>query len=66
VRSFSEEKRGSRRGGSTVLEADDTVKSDAVAREAKGGGWRLEVEDKQRKLGQWVECAVGPNCCLGR
>jgi hypothetical protein len=38
VRSFLEEKRGSRRGGSTVLEADDTVKSDAVFREAKGGG----------------------------
>jgi hypothetical protein len=51
-----------RRGYSTVPEADDTAKSDVAAREAKGGDWSLEVEDDQRKLGWWVECAVGPNC----
>jgi hypothetical protein len=52
VRPFSEGKRGRRRGGSTVLEAGDTTKSDAAPGEAKGNGWRLEVKDDQRKLGQ--------------
>jgi hypothetical protein len=49
-----------------VPKADDATKSNAVAGEAEGGGWRLEVEDDQRKLGRWAECAVGPNCLLGR
>jgi hypothetical protein len=47
---FLEGKWGRRRGGSTVPEADDTTKSDAVAREAEGNSWHLEVEDNQRKL----------------
>jgi hypothetical protein len=25
-------------------------------------GWRLQVEDDQRKLGRWAKCAVGLNC----
>jgi 1,4-dihydroxy-2-naphthoyl-CoA synthase len=37
-------------------------KSGAVAGEAEGGSWRLEVKDDQRKLSRWAECAVGPNC----
>jgi hypothetical protein len=52
VRPFSEGKRGMTRCGSTVLEAGDTTKSDAAPGEAKGNGWRLEVKDDQRKLGQ--------------
>jgi hypothetical protein len=28
-----------------VREADDTTKSGTAAREAEGGGWRLEIED---------------------
>jgi hypothetical protein len=44
-----------------VLEADDTAKSVVAAGVAKCGGWRLEVEDDQRKLGRWAECTVGPN-----
>jgi hypothetical protein len=51
VRAFSEGKMGRRRGSSTVLQEDDTAKSDAAARKPKGGGWRLEVGDDQRKLG---------------
>jgi hypothetical protein len=40
-------------GGSTVREADSTAKSSAAVGEAKdGSGWRLEVEDDQRKLGR--------------
>jgi hypothetical protein len=62
VRPFLEGKRGRRRGGSIAPEADDTVKSGAATGEVKGGDWRLEAEDDQRKLGRWVECAVGPNC----
>jgi hypothetical protein len=54
-------KRGRRRDGSTVTEANNTVKSDVAVREAEGDGWRLEVEDDQRKLGRWAECVVGPN-----
>jgi hypothetical protein len=27
--------------------------------------WRLKVEDDQRKLSQWAECAVRSNCGLG-
>jgi subtilisin-like proprotein convertase family protein len=46
VRPFSEEKRGRRQGGSTVPEANDTTKSGAVAGEAEGGNWRLEIEDE--------------------
>jgi hypothetical protein len=33
-----EGKRGRRRGGSTVLKADDIVKSCTMAEEAEGGG----------------------------
>jgi hypothetical protein len=43
--------RGRRRGGSTVPEADDTAMSGTVDGEAEGGGYHLEVEDDQRKLG---------------
>jgi hypothetical protein len=35
-----------------------------VAEEAEGGSWHLEVEDDQRKLNRWAECAVEPNCLL--
>jgi hypothetical protein len=43
-------------------EADDTVNSGAAAaEEAEGGGWHLEVEDDQSKLGWWAKCAVGLN-----
>jgi hypothetical protein len=35
--------RGRRRGGSTMPEADNTGKSDAVAGEAEGGGWRSKM-----------------------
>jgi hypothetical protein len=62
VQPFPEGKRRMRRGGSTVPEVDDIVKSSATAGEAEGGGWRLEVEYDQRKLGRWPECAVGSNC----
>jgi hypothetical protein len=44
-----------------VPEADDTMKSGAVAGEAEGVICRLEVEDDQRKLGRWAVCAVGLN-----
>jgi hypothetical protein len=47
-----------------VSEADDTTNSGEVAEEAEGGSWRMEVEDDQRKLNRWVECAVEPNCLL--
>jgi hypothetical protein len=53
---------GRRRGGSTVPEADDTMKSGAEAGDAEGVDWRPKVEDNQRKLGQWAKCAIGPNC----
>jgi hypothetical protein len=46
VQLFSEGERGRRQGGSTVPEANDTTKSGAVAGEAEGGNWRLEVEDE--------------------
>ena len=59
---FLEGERGRRRGGSMVPEVDDTMKSGAVVGEAKGGGWHLGVEDDQRKLSWWTECAVEPNC----
>jgi hypothetical protein len=62
VRPFSEGKTGRRRGGSTVPEADDTTKSGLTIWEAEGDNWRIDVEDHQRKLGRWTECAVGPNC----
>jgi hypothetical protein len=42
--------RGNRQGGSTVLEADNTAKSNAAAGEVESDSWRLEVEDDQRKL----------------
>jgi hypothetical protein len=53
---------GRRRGGSTVPEPDDTMKSGAEAGDAEGVDWRPKVEDNQRKLGQWAKCAIGPNC----
>jgi hypothetical protein len=59
---FLEGKMARRRGGSIVLKADDIVKSDAATGEVKGGDWCLEVKDDQRKLGQWVECTIRPNC----
>jgi hypothetical protein len=62
VRPFSEGKRGRKRGGSTVQEADNIAKSGVMAWEAEGGSWRLDVEDDQRKLVQWAECTVGLNC----
>jgi hypothetical protein len=51
VRPFSEGKKGRRRGDFMMPEVDDTAKSDAAAGEAKGGGWHLEVENDERKLG---------------
>jgi hypothetical protein len=45
-----------------VLKANNTKKSSAVAGEVEGGGWRVEVEDDQRKLSRWAECVVGSNC----
>jgi hypothetical protein len=54
--------RGRRRDGSTVSEADNTMKSGMMTREAEGGGGHLEVEDEQRKLDRWAECVVEPNC----
>jgi hypothetical protein len=30
--------------------------------EERCGGWSLEVEDDQRKLGRWAKCTVGPDC----
>jgi hypothetical protein len=45
VRPFSEEKRGTKRGSSTVPEEDAIAKSGVVTGEVKGGDWRLEVED---------------------
>jgi hypothetical protein len=45
-----------------MLLAYNIAKSDAVAGQAEGSGWHLEVEDDQRKLGRWAECAVGSNC----
>jgi hypothetical protein len=44
-----------------MMEADDIVKSVAAAGVAEGSGWCFQVEDDQRKLGRWTECAVGPN-----
>jgi hypothetical protein len=57
---FGGEEGGRRRGGSTMPEADDTVKSSATVGEAEGVDWCLEVENDQRKLGWWTKCAVGP------
>jgi hypothetical protein len=45
-----------------VPEVNDTAKSGAAAREAKGDDWCLKVEDDQRKLSWWTECVVRPNC----
>jgi hypothetical protein len=45
-----------------VSEADNTMKSGMMTREAEGGGGHLEVEDEQRKLDRWAECVVEPNC----
>jgi hypothetical protein len=53
--------KGKRQCDSIVSEADDKVKSGATTGEVKGGDWHLEVEDDQRKLCRWVECAVGLN-----
>jgi hypothetical protein len=44
-----------------MSEADNSVKSGAVAGEAKGGGCRLEVENYERKLGWCTEYVVGVN-----
>jgi hypothetical protein len=44
-----------------VPEADDVAKSGTTVREAEGSSWCLQVEDDQRKLGQWAKCVVGPN-----
>jgi hypothetical protein len=52
--------RGRGRGSSMVPKADDTVKSGAAVGEAEGSCC-LKVEDDQRKLGRWAECAVEPN-----
>jgi hypothetical protein len=41
---------GKRKGGSTVLEADNTAKSNVAAGEVESDSWHLEVEDDQRKL----------------
>jgi hypothetical protein len=51
--------RGRRQGDSMVPEADDIANSGMAA---QGGGCHLEVEDDQRKLGRWAECALGLNC----
>jgi hypothetical protein len=42
-----------------VSKADDIANSGMAA---QGGGCHLEVEDDQRKLGRWAECALGLNC----
>jgi hypothetical protein len=42
---FLEGKRGTRRGGSTVPEADDAAKCGMAAGDSKGGYRHLEVED---------------------
>jgi hypothetical protein len=47
-------------------EAYNIAKSGAVAGEAEGDDWRLEVKDDQMKLGRWIECAVGSNYELGQ
>jgi subtilisin-like proprotein convertase family protein len=62
VRPFSEGKRERRQGGSIVLKMDDTMKTDAVTGKVKGGNWRLEIEDEQRKLGRYVKSTIEPNC----
>jgi hypothetical protein len=66
VRTFSEGNGGRRRGSSTVPEANDTTKSGTTVGEAEGCGWRLKVEDDQRKLDWWAECTVELNCRLVR
>jgi hypothetical protein len=43
LREMEEGKRGRRRGGSTVSEADDIVKRGAAAGEAEGDGWRSKM-----------------------
>jgi hypothetical protein len=43
-----------------VPAADDTTKSGTTARKAEGGGWRLEVEDDQRKLGRQADEKIWP------
>jgi hypothetical protein len=60
VQPFSKGKRGRWRGSFTASEVDDTVKSNMAAGEAKGGDWRLEVEDDQRKLGRWAKPLTSP------
>jgi hypothetical protein len=39
-----------------------TQQSRAMTLEAEGSGWCLDIEDDQRKLGRWTECAVGLSC----
>jgi hypothetical protein len=73
------ETRKGRRWGAAVFEGEEgggvaarwcrrrtTTKSNVADREAEGGSWRLDVNDDQRKLGRWAECAVGLNGGLGR
>jgi hypothetical protein len=38
-----------------------TAKRGTTAGEVEYDNWHLEVEDDQRKLGQWPKCVVGPN-----
>jgi hypothetical protein len=59
-------KRGMRRGGSTVPEADGISKSGAVVVEAEDDDWCLEVKYDQRKSDRWAESTVGPNYWLGQ
>jgi hypothetical protein len=49
-----------------VSRADDTLESGAAVEEAEVGGWRLNIEDDQRKLGRWAVCTIGPNYSLCR
>jgi hypothetical protein len=62
---FLEGKRGRRRGGSMVPEADDTVKSGVAAREVEGG---LASRSRRRpkeigsvdRMGSWDELLTKP------
>jgi hypothetical protein len=62
VRPFSERKRGEEARRLHDAGVNAIEKSGAAIVEVEGGGWPLEVEDDKRKLGQWAECEVGPNC----
>jgi hypothetical protein len=45
-----------------MSEAGDTAKSGVAVGVVKCSGWRLKIEDDQKKLGRWAECAVRSNC----